>query len=78
MLKLPVNLKELSSAAENFDKEVVEAIGKDEQLANYVQKLEDRYDESLADSPMPEPADVVQELEQFLRAEQRRNMGGTN
>ena len=78
LLKLPVNLKELSSAAENFDKEVVEAIGKDEQLANYVQKLEDRYDESLADSPMPEPADVVQELEQFLRAEQRRNMGGAN
>ena len=78
VLKLPVNLKELSSAAENFDREVVQAIEKDEQLATYVRKLEDRYDESVADNPMPEPADVVMELEQFLRAEQRRNLGGPN
>ena len=78
VLKLPVDLKELRSAAENFDSEVVQAISKDEQLANYVSKLEDRYDESLADTPMPEPADIVMELEQFLRAEQRRNMGGAS
>ena len=78
LLGLPVNLKELRSAAENFDREVVEAIGKDEQLANYVRKLEDRYDESLADTPMPEPADVVRDLEQFLRSEQRRNLGETS
>ena len=78
LLGLPVNLKELLSAAENFDNEVVEAIGKDDQLANYVRKLEDRYDESLADTPMPEPADVVRDLEQFLRSEQRRNLGETS
>ena len=76
VLKLPVNLSELRTAAEKFDQEVVQAIEKDEQLAKYVQKLEDRYDETLADSPMPEPADIVMELEQFLRAEQRRNMEG--
>ena len=75
LLNLPVNLKELRSAAEKFDKEVVEAIGKDDQLAGYVRKLEDRYDESLADTPIPEPADVLRELEQFLRSEQRRNFG---
>ncbi len=75
LLKLPVNLKELRTAAENFDQEVTQAIGKDEQLANYVRKLEDRYDESIADTPMPEPADVLRELEQFLRSEQRRNLG---
>lgn len=76
ILKLPVNLEELRSAAEHFDGEVVQAIEKDEQLASYVQKLEDRYDDSVVDTPMPEPADVVMELEQFLRSEQRRNMGG--
>ena len=54
----------------------MQAIDKDEQLANYVRKLEDRYDESQVETPMPEPADVVMELEQFLRSEQRRNMGG--
>ena len=77
ILRLPVDLKELRSAAEKFDEEVVEAIGKDEQLASYVKKLEDRFDESIADTPMPEPADVVRELEQFLRSEQRRNLGDT-
>lgn len=77
ILRLPVDLKELRSAAEKFDEEVVQAIGNDEQLANYVKKLEDRFDESIADTPMPEPADIVQELEQFLRSEQRRNLGET-
>ena len=55
---------------------MIQAIEKDEQLATYVRKLEDRYDESVVDTPMPEPAEVVLELEQFLRSEQRRNMGG--
>lgn len=78
LLGLPVNLSELRSAAEKFDQEVVQAIDKDDQLAGYVRKLEDRYDETLADSPMPEPADIVRDLEQFLRSEQRRNFGETN
>ena len=75
LLDLPVSLAELRSAAENFDQEVVEAIGKDDQLAAYVKKLEDRYDESVSDNEMPDPVDVVRELEQFLRSEQRRNPG---
>ncbi len=75
LLDLPVNLAELRSAAEKFDREVVQAIGKDDQLASYVKKLEDRYDETVTTSEMPEPADVVRELEQFLRSEQRRKPG---
>ncbi len=78
LLRLNFSLGELRSAAENFDQEVVQAISKDEQLANYVRKLEARYDESVAETPMPEPADVVRELEQFLRSEQRRNFGGAD
>ncbi len=77
LLDLPVNLGELRSAAEKFDREVVQAIGNDEQLASYVRKLEDRYDESADASSIPEPADVLRELEQFLRSEQRRNPGET-
>ncbi len=76
VLKLPVDLNELRSAAENFDQEVVEAVAKDEQLANYVRKLEDRYDEAQVETPMPEPGEIVMELEEFLRGEQRRNRGG--
>ena len=75
LLRLPVDLAELRAAAEKFDGEVVQAIGKDEQLAAYVKKLEDRYDESLTASEMPDPADVVRELEQFLRSQQQGNSG---
>ncbi|MFQ6030688.1 MAG: PAC2 family protein [Dehalococcoidia bacterium] len=69
LLKLPVDLNELKGAADRFDDEVVEAIGRDDQLISYVKKLEDRYDETVASQEMPDPADVVRELEQFLRSE---------
>ena len=75
MLDLPLDLGELATAASTFDDEVEEAIAKDDQLQKYVRKLEDRYDESVAASEMPDPADVVQDLERFLRSEQRSNPG---
>ena len=75
LLNLPADLSELRMAAENFDREVGQAVRQDDQLADYVRKLEDRYDESSADQGIPDPAEVVRELEQFLRSEQRRNPG---
>lgn len=73
LLDLPLDLGELHSAATTFDQEVAKAIASDEQLNSYVKTLEERYDESLAASEMPDPAEVVQELEQFLKSEQRRS-----
>lgn len=75
LLNLPADLSELRAAAENFDREVGQAVSQDDQLADYVRKLEDHYDESSADQGIPDPAEVVRELEQFLRSEQRRNPG---
>lgn len=75
LLNLPADLSELRTAAENFDREVGQAVSQDDQLADYVRKLEDRYDESSLDQGIPDPAEVVRELEQFLRSEQRRNPG---
>jgi proteasome assembly chaperone (PAC2) family protein len=71
LLDLPVDLAELRAAAETFDEEVGKAVTRDDQLRDYVKKLEDRYDESVASSEMPDPADIVRELEQFLRSERR-------
>jgi hypothetical protein len=51
---------------------VVKAVNADDQISEYVRKLEDRYDESVTSSEMPDPADVVRELEQFLRSERGR------
>ena len=75
ILDLPVEIGELLSAAETFDREVAKAIERDEQLGAYVAKLEGQYDESVAASEIPDPLEMVQDLEQFLRSEQRRRPG---
>ncbi len=75
LLELPLDLSELAEAASTFDGEVEEALAKDEQLRSYVAKLEGRYDEALDDDDILDPAEVVRDLEQFLRSEQRRRPG---
>ena len=71
LLKLPLDLEELQAAAATFDEEVVKAVTRDEQISSYVTKLESQYDESVADSGIPDPDELVRDLEQFLRTEQR-------
>jgi hypothetical protein len=77
LLDLPLDPCELETAANNFDDQVAEAIDKDDQLSTYVKKLEDHYDESAPASEMPDPAELVRDLEQFLKSEQRRWPGGS-
>jgi proteasome assembly chaperone (PAC2) family protein len=77
LLDLPLDLSELETAATIFDEQVAEAIERDDQLSAYVKKLEDHYDESVPASEMPDPAEVVRDLEQFLKSEQRRRPGGS-
>lgn len=76
LLDLPIDLTELSAAADTFDAEVVKAVTQDDQLTEYIKKLEDRYDESVTSSEMPDPAEVVHELEQFLRSQRGSGSGG--
>lgn len=75
LLDLSLDLGELRSAAETFDEEVARAIAKDDQISSYVTKLENQYDESAPVSEMPDPSEVVRDLEQFLRSRQRRRPG---
>ena len=77
LLDLNLDLSELKTAAATFDEEVVQAIARDDQLSAYVQKLEGEYDESTPVTEMPDPAEMVRDLEQFLRSEQRRRPGDT-
>ena len=75
LLDLPIDLKELSAAADTFDQEVLKAVDQDDQLQEYIKKLESRYDEAQSDSEMPDPSAVVHELEQFLRSQRGRGLG---
>ena len=72
LLDLPLELSQLEAAATTFDEEVDKAIDRDDQLGAYVRKLEGHYDELVEADELPDPAEVVQDLEQFLRSEQRR------
>ena len=72
LLGLSLDLGELSTAARTFDEEVANALARDEQLSSYVKKLEDQYDESAAAGEIPDPAEVVKDLERFLRSERRQ------
>ncbi len=69
MLNLPIDLADLREMAEAFEREVAKAVAEDEQLGKYIRALEERYDESGGSLEMPNPSDLVKELEQFLRAE---------
>jgi proteasome assembly chaperone (PAC2) family protein len=73
LLGLTLDTGELRTAASTFDDEVAKAIAKDDQLSAYVAKLEGQYDESAPIAEMPDPAEMVRDLEQFLRSEQRRH-----
>ncbi len=72
LLGLSLDLGELSTAARTFDEEVAEAVTRDEQLSSYVKKLEDQYDESATAGEIPDPAELVKDLERFLRSERRQ------
>ena len=72
LLNIPLDLAELYSAADIFNEEVVKAVAKDDQISSYVTKLEGQYDEAVAAIEIPDPAELVQDLERFLRGEQRR------
>jgi proteasome assembly chaperone (PAC2) family protein len=75
LLELPLDLAELKSAAATFDNEVGKAVAQDEQISSYVNKLEGQYDDAMPITGIPDPADVVRDLEQFLRGEQQRRPG---
>ena len=78
VLGFHVELDELHSAAETFDREVEKAVSRDSQIDAYVHKLEERYDEMdiLTAGDMPRSDELVKELEEFLKDQQRRDGGG--
>lgn len=71
MLPLSLDLGELQKAAATFDQAVARAVENDEQVSSYVTKLEGQYDAAASDE-IPDPDELVRDLEQFLRTEQGR------
>jgi hypothetical protein len=61
-----------------FEREVENVVAEDEQIQTYVKRLEEHFDRAYAGQPrvtgeIPTPEEVVKDLEEFLKQEQRKN-----
>ena len=63
----PIDLSKLAKEAEEFDDNLVRALADQQEIEGYVKRLEERYDSEEEFRQSPEPAALVQELEDFLR-----------
>jgi proteasome assembly chaperone (PAC2) family protein len=66
-ISAPLDLSKLSKESEEFDENLVRALSDQQEIEGYVKRLEERYDSEEEYRQSPEPAALVQELEDFLR-----------
>jgi proteasome assembly chaperone (PAC2) family protein len=66
LLEVGVTTTDLEIAAASYERQVTEVVESDEETADYVRSLEERYDDG--DEP-EDPASLVEEIERFLREE---------
>ena len=66
-ISAPIDLIKLSKESEEFDENLVRALADQQEIEGYVKRLEERYDSEEEYRQSPEPAALVQELEDFLR-----------
>ncbi len=66
-ISAPLDLSILAKDAAEFDENLVRALADQQEIEGYVKRLEERYDSEEEYRQSPEPAALVQELEDFLR-----------
>ena len=66
-VSVPVDLSSLAQESEEFDENLLRALAAQQEIEGYVKRLEERYDSEEEYRQSPEPAALVQELEDFLR-----------
>jgi len=72
-ISAPVDLSNLATESEEFDENLVRALADQQEIEGYVKRLEERYDSEEEFRQSPEPAALVQELEDFLRQQRDPN-----
>lgn len=71
-IDIDVDLEELYIAGKAYQEEVDKVIAKQPDVSSYVSRLERRYDEArTASEEIPSPETMVEELENFLRSQNR-------
>ena len=77
LLTASIGLRELEEASVTYHEQVSSAVVEDSQLSSYIEKLEERYDSAeMRALEMPQPDEVLRDLEDFLK-ERQRGFGGS-
>src|SRR6267143_346558 len=74
LLNATVDLSDLEDAGRQFDQNLTEIVAQNEKIAGYIRKLESREVEeapAAEASDLPPASELVEEIEQFLRQQQR-------
>ena len=64
LLTVPVDVTDLQIASAAYERQVTEVVVDDEEMTEYVNRLEERWED---DQDEPSPASLVEEVERFLR-----------
>jgi proteasome assembly chaperone (PAC2) family protein len=67
MLAVPVDTTDLEIATASYERQIDSLVADDDDTAAYVARLEAAVDEETTDDEVPEPGDLIEELERFLR-----------
>src|SRR5688572_1789473 len=75
LINASADLTDLDDAVRQFDQNLTEIVAQNEKIAGYITKLESRdaeeQSESAVESDLPPSAELLAEIEQFLRQQQR-------
>jgi predicted ATP-grasp superfamily ATP-dependent carboligase len=69
VLDVSVVATDLEIAAASYERQVSDVVSDDEEMTDYLERLETQYDE---DDGVPSPASLVEEVERFLREHRDR------
>ncbi len=73
MWQLPLELSALQDQAEELEASLHEQIDSNPELADYIKRLEQAYDQAEDEAIQPEPDTMMEEIQQFLRRRRRQN-----
>ena len=76
LLGIELELEDLRRAGDRFEQKATESIANNEEIVEYVRRLEEAFDASQTPKPLPDdvptPDEVIRDLEEFLKGERNR------
>ena len=76
LLGIELELEDLRRAGDRFEQKATESIANNEEIVEYVRRLEEAFDVSQTPKPLPDdvptPDEVIRDLEEFLKSERNR------